>query len=47
MGGAGVTRGYLNAPELTRQRFIPDPFGAEPGARLYKTGDLVRRTAGR
>jgi amino acid adenylation domain-containing protein len=45
VGGAGVTRGYLNAPELTEQRFIPDPFrGAEvPGARLYKTGDLVRR----
>ncbi len=43
MGGAGVTRGYLNAPELTEQRFVPDPFRAEPGARLYKTGDLVRR----
>jgi amino acid adenylation domain-containing protein len=41
VGGAGVTRGYLNAPELTEQRFIPDPF--RPGGRLYKTGDLVRR----
>ncbi len=40
MGGAGVTRGYLNAPELTEQRYIPDPFGE---GRLYKTGDLVRR----
>jgi amino acid adenylation domain-containing protein len=43
IGGAGVTRGYLNQPELTAQRFIPDPFSHEPGARLYKTGDLVRR----
>jgi amino acid adenylation domain-containing protein len=41
VGGAGVTRGYLNAPELTEQRFIADPF--RPGGRLYKTGDLVRR----
>jgi amino acid adenylation domain-containing protein len=43
VGGAGVTRGYLNAPELTEQRFLPDPFRDVPGARLYKTGDLVRR----
>jgi acyl-coenzyme A synthetase/AMP-(fatty) acid ligase len=41
VGGAGVTRGYLNRPELTEERFIPDPF--RPGGRLYKTGDLVRR----
>jgi acyl-coenzyme A synthetase/AMP-(fatty) acid ligase len=41
IGGAGVARGYLGQPELTRQRFIPDPFS--PGQRLYKTGDLVRR----
>ncbi|HEX6355467.1 MAG TPA: amino acid adenylation domain-containing protein [Actinophytocola sp.] len=41
IGGAGVTRGYLNQPELTAQRFIDDPF--RPGGRLYKTGDLVRR----
>ena len=43
IGGASVARGYLNRPELTRQRFIPDPFGPAPSARLYKTGDLVRR----
>jgi amino acid adenylation domain-containing protein len=42
IGGRGVGRGYLNRPELTRERFIPDPFGVEPGARLYRTGDLVR-----
>jgi amino acid adenylation domain-containing protein len=41
IGGAGVSRGYLNRPELTRERFIPDPF--IPGQRLYKSGDLVRR----
>lgn len=41
IGGLGVTRGYLNRPDLTAERFIPDPFG-EPGGRLYKTGDLVR-----
>jgi amino acid adenylation domain-containing protein len=43
IGGAGVTRGYLNRPDLTEERFIPDPFSGKPGARLYKTGDLVRR----
>jgi len=42
IGGEGVARGYLNRPELTAERFIPDPFSGGVGARLYKTGDLVR-----
>ena len=42
IGGAGLARGYLNRPELTAEKFIPDPFSDAPGARLYKTGDLVR-----
>jgi acyl carrier protein len=42
LGGAGVTRGYLNQPELTAARFIPDPFTSGDG-RMYRTGDLVRR----
>ncbi len=42
LGGVGVARGYLGDPELTARRFVPDPFAASPGARLYKTGDLVR-----
>lgn len=41
VGGGGVCRGYLNRPELTAQRFIPNPFGA-PGSRLYRTGDVGR-----
>ena len=42
IGGAGVTRGYLNDPELTGQKFIPNPFSTDRQARLYKTGDLAR-----
>ncbi|MFP1890397.1 amino acid adenylation domain-containing protein [Lonsdalea quercina] len=42
IGGAGVARGYLNLDEQTTERFLPDPFSNEPGARMYKTGDLGR-----
>jgi amino acid adenylation domain-containing protein len=42
IGGVGVARGYLNSPELTAERFIPDPFSSAPGSRMYKTGDRVR-----
>ncbi|HEU4508039.1 MAG TPA: amino acid adenylation domain-containing protein [Pyrinomonadaceae bacterium] len=41
VGGAGVGRGYLNRPELTAEKFIPDPLSEQAGARLYKTGDLA------
>ncbi|MFP4327482.1 MAG: MupA/Atu3671 family FMN-dependent luciferase-like monooxygenase, partial [Paracoccaceae bacterium] len=44
IGGAGVTRGYWKRPDLTADRFRPDPF-AEAGSRMYRTGDLVRRRA--
>ena len=42
IGGAGLARGYLNRPTLTAERFVPHPYSAEPGARLYRTGDMVR-----
>ena len=42
IGGDGLARGYYNQPALTAEKFIPNPFSSDPGARLYKTGDLVR-----
>jgi arthrofactin-type cyclic lipopeptide synthetase C len=42
IGGIGVARGYLGKPDLTLQRFLPDPFSSEPGSRMYRTGDLGR-----
>ena len=45
VGGINLARGYLNQPALTAEKFIPDPFNPEPGARLYATGDLVRYLA--
>jgi aspartate racemase len=45
IGGDGLARSYLNRPELTAEKFIPNPFSAEPGARLYKTGDAARYLA--
>jgi amino acid adenylation domain-containing protein len=41
LGGAGLARGYLGDPERTRDRFLPDPHGLQPGGRLYRTGDLA------
>ncbi|CAM2006241.1 non-ribosomal peptide synthetase/type I polyketide synthase [Acanthopleuribacter pedis] len=42
VAGAGLARGYHRRPELTAARFVPDPFAATPGARLYRSGDLAR-----
>jgi len=42
IGGVSLARGYVKLPDLTAEKFIPDPFSSEPGKRLYKTGDLAR-----
>ncbi|MDA5282552.1 amino acid adenylation domain-containing protein [Streptomyces sp. Isolate_45] len=42
LGGEGVAQGYHRRPSLTAERFVPDPFGKRPGARLFRTGDLAR-----
>lgn len=43
IGGGGVAAGYINRPDLSAERFLPDPFSSEPQARMYRSGDLVRR----
>ncbi|MGB9179573.1 MAG: amino acid adenylation domain-containing protein [Pyrinomonadaceae bacterium] len=42
IGGVGLARGYLTLPSVTAEKFIPDPFSDQPGARLYRTGDFAR-----
>ncbi|MGH7834634.1 MAG: amino acid adenylation domain-containing protein, partial [Candidatus Binatia bacterium] len=45
IAGAGLARAYFDCPDLTAEKFIPNPFSSEPGSRLYKTGDLGRYLA--
>jgi len=45
ISGSGLARGYFNRPGLTAEKFIPDPYSAEPGARMYRSGDLARYLA--
>lgn len=42
--GANLSHGYLNAPSLTAEKYVPNPFSAKPGTRLYRTGDIARHT---
>jgi thioesterase domain-containing protein len=45
IAGDGLARGYCNQPELTKEKFVPNPFSPKPGARMYRTGDLARYLA--
>lgn len=45
IGGIGLARGYYNNPDLTAEKFVPDPFSGKQASRLYRTGDLARYNA--
>ena len=45
VGGDGLARGYWRRPELTAEKFVVNPFSADPGSRLFRTGDLARYRA--